>query len=188
MKNTIKDQSTILISFGLAFLVYGFLIQAVSPKPVASETKALETKSIETMPIDIRTQIQDLAQANGFKPSKRIIEAIVIASETHQIDALELTAIGIVETGLGKYSRTRLNSNGTHDKGVFQINTVNYPKCIEYNLDSVEGSSLCAAKLLSQIKTKRADYLGVYHSKTPSKKAKYIQKITQVLALNADKQ
>ena len=85
---------------------------------------------------------------------------------------MQLTAIGIIETGLGKYAKTRNNTNGTQDRGVFQINTVNYPKCVEYNLDSPEGSALCAAKLLSQIKAKRADYLGVYHSKTPSKKSK----------------
>ncbi len=136
---------------------------------------------------DQSQEVRDLAKSNGFKPSQRIVDAILKASETYQIDALELTAIGIVETGLGKYARTRKNSNGTHDRGVFQINTVNYPKCVEYNLDSPEGSSLCAAKLLSQIKTKRADYLGVYHSKTPSKKAKYMQKITKVLAMNDDK-
>lgn len=132
-------------------------------------------------------EIMALANANGFQPSKRIVEAIVNAADQYQIDAIELTAIGIIETGLGKYARTRTNSNGTHDKGVFQINTVNYPKCVEYNLDSPEGSALCAAKLLSQIKAKRADYLGVYHSKTPSKKSKYMQKVSQVLASATDR-
>lgn len=138
--------------------------------------------------IDNRLQdVEDLAKANGFKPSKRIIDAIVNAADQYQIDALELTAIGIIETGLGKYAATRKNTNGTHDKGVFQINTVNYPKCIEYNLDSPEGSALCAAKLLSEIKTRRKDYLGVYHSKTPTKKARYLAKVSRVLASTSDK-
>ena len=140
----------------------------------------------EVLSIEIDTRHKDveaLAKANGFNISQRIIGAIIRASDTYEIDALELTAIGIVETGLGKYNATKKNTNGTHDRGVFQINTVNYPKCVEYNLDSPEGSALCAAKLLSKIKSHRADYLGVYHSKTPSKKMKYLNKVSQVLNL-----
>jgi len=130
--------------------------------------------------------VQDLANANGFEPSNRIIEAILNASKAYKVDALELTAIGIIETGLGKYARTRKNSNGTLDRGLFQINSVNESKCVEYNLDSPEGSALCAAKLISGIKTRHADYLGRYHSKTPTKKAKYFKKVSQVLAQRTD--
>ena len=139
-------------------------------------------------PSDSRIQdIQNLANANGFEPSMRIIKAILKASDMYQIDALELTAIGIIETGLGKYATTRKNTNGTKDHGVFQINTVNMPKCVEYNLDSPEGSALCAAKLLSEIKSRRNDYLGVYHSKTKSKKIAYMQKVSKVLTNSSDK-
>ncbi len=126
--------------------------------------------------------IEAIAMANGFKPSKRVIRAIQKASSTFHVNSLELTAIGIIETGLGKYSHIHRNSNGTVDRGIFQINTVNEVVCVEYNLDSPEGSALCAAKLLSQIKTKHNDYLGRYHSKTPTKKAIYLKKVTQVLA------
>lgn len=124
----------------------------------------------------------NLAKSNGFKPSKRIVNSIVKASEVYYLDPLELTAIAIIESGIGKYSTIRINRNGTRDVGLFQINTINRKQCIEYNLYSPEGSSLCAAKLLSQHKTKRSDYLGVYHSKTPSLKKKYMQKIGQILA------
>jgi hypothetical protein len=179
-------------SIVLCVAVFGLtLVNALKPvkvEPVKVEPVKVEvSEPVKVEPvIDTRQDVEDLAKSNGFKPSKRIIDAILTASEAYQIDALELTAIGIIETGLGKYARTRKNSNGTYDKGLFQINTVNYPKCIEYNLDSPEGSALCAAKLLSQIKSKRADYLGVYHSKTPTKKAKYLQKVSQVLALASD--
>lgn len=159
-------------------------IALVMPKKVEQVQTQVETPKVDTTFQDV----QDLAKANGFEPSKRIIDAIVKASDMYQIDALELTAIGIIETGLGKYARTRKNTDGTHDRGVFQINTVNAPKCVEYNLDSPEGSALCAAKLLSTIKAKRADYLGVYHSKTPSKKRAYAQKVSQVLASASDKE
>lgn len=149
------------------------------------EAKSNDRKpAIETEIIEVDTRPQDvdaLAKANGFRPSQRIIDAIIRASNDYGIDALELTAIGIIETGLGKYTSTRKNNNGTYDKGIFQINTVNYPKCVEYNLDSPEGSALCAAKLLSSIKAHRPDYLGVYHSKTPSLKTKYLNKVSEVL-------
>lgn len=180
MKNLNLSQFIIPLLVGLFVFV---VMYKPTPKPV-EPVKVSEPVEV----IDTRLQdVQDLARSNGFAPSKRIIDAILTASETYQIDALELTAIGIIETGLGKYARTRKNSNGTYDKGLFQINTVNYPKCVEYNLDSPEGSALCAAKLLSQIKAKRADYLGVYHSKTPTKKAKYLQKVSQVLQVASDK-
>lgn len=165
---------TILFSFILVFT-------ACQNKPSMPADSA-PIEAVEVV-MDVGADVEALAHANGFKPSQRVIDAIVVASEQYGIDALELTAIGIIETGLGKYTATRKNTNGTHDRGVFQINTVNYPKCVEYNLDSPEGSALCAAKLLSIIRAQRPDYLGVYHSKTPSKKARYLSKVTRVLSV-----
>lgn len=157
----------------------------------APKAKAVDSAPVVVAPVEVidnRIQdVQDLAAANGFMPSMRIVKAIVVAADQYEIDALELTAIGIIETGLGKYAVTRKNTNGTKDHGVFQINTINMPKCVEYNLESPEGSALCAAKLLSQIKSHRSDYLGVYHSKTKAKKVAYMQKVSQVLALASDK-
>lgn len=171
-----------LILIGLVSLLAGL---ALYPKS-QPDTIPVVVTPIEV--IDNRIQdVQDLANANGFEPSDRIVKAILRASDQYQIDAMELTAIGIIETGLGKYATTRKNTNGTKDHGVFQINTVNMPKCVEYNLESPEGSALCAAKLLSTIKAKRKDYLGVYHSKTPTKKVAYMQKVSQVLASTTDK-
>jgi len=134
------------------------------------------------------TNVLRLADANGFQPDARIARAIVKASRRYHIDARELAAIAIVETGLGKYTRSTPNDNGTIDEGIFQINSVNFSRCVEYNLKSPEGSAYCAAKLLSTIKHARSDYLGVWHSKTPSKKIKYMKKVTQVLSTLADKQ
>ena len=130
------------------------------------------------------TRINALARRNGFTCSARVAKAIAQAGAAYRVDPLELTAIAIVETGLGKYAQPRVNRNGTVDRGLFQINTVNYARCVEYNLDTPEGSALCAAKLLSTIRQRRADYLGSYHSKTPSKKEKYLKKINLVLAKN----
>lgn len=185
---TYQKENLIVFGAPILWLVFCFFVL-----PTGTQwTKILDAKpepvQIEIVETDSRAQnIQDLAKANGFNVSKRIVDSILRASNDYQIDALELTAIAIVETGLGKYTRTRKNQNGTHDKGLFQINTVNWPKCVEYNLESPEGSSLCAAKLLSEIKAKRADYLGVYHSKTPTVKAKYLKKVAKVLASASDK-
>lgn len=181
IKTALKYIALICFTTSLGFLV----TPPKSPEREPQSVKTIESKPVEIIK-DSKKEVIDLAKANGFSPSKRIVDAIVKAADQYEIDVLELTAIGIIETGLGKYAKTRKNKNGTHDRGLFQINTINEMKCIEYNLDSPEGSALCAAKLLSEIKTKRADYLGVYHSKTPSKKAKYLKKVTQVLASTSD--
>jgi hypothetical protein len=173
-------------------LIYSALVLIVTVSlgfAMRTETKPapVETVKVEPQAKDQSQDVRDVALANGFTPSERIVNAILRASETYQIDSIELTAIAIVETGLGKNAKTRVNSNGTKDHGLFQINTVNAPKCVEYNLDSPEGSALCAAKLLSQIKARRADYLGVYHSKTPSRKLVYMQKLDQVMSQTDNK-
>jgi hypothetical protein len=124
---------------------------------------------------------------NGFKASKEIIDAITEASEAYQVDPLHLTAIAILETGLGTNVKTRKNKNGTLDKGVFQINTVNFEKCKAFRLETVQGSAFCAAKLVSQIKMSKPDDIAKYHSKTPSKKQVYFVKLTKVLQAQSDK-
>jgi hypothetical protein len=132
-------------------------------------------------PITDDESIMIFAHVNGYKPSKRVVNAIARAARAYNVDPLELTAIAILETGLGKKIRTLKNDNGTVDRGLFQINTVNESKCVEYNLNKPEGSALCAARLLSGLKAHRKDYLGAYHSKTPSEKHKYLKHLNRVL-------
>lgn len=168
----------VIVFFACVAMLSVSLYEIFKPKAVAVQSAPAPIEQVQA-PQDV---VLDLAKANGFTPTKRVVNAIVKASETYSIDVAELTAIGIVETGLGKYAKTRRNRNGTFDKGLFQINTVNVPYCIEYNLDSAEGSALCAAKLLARIKKNRDDYLGVYHSKTPELKATYMRKLSNVLS------
>lgn len=175
--DTIGNVLFVLVSILAMGLIVLTLYDGLKPKPEAVPVPV----QVETVQAP-QDAVLELARANGFAPTRRVVNAIVRASETYSIDVLELTAIGIVETGLGKYAKTRRNRNGTYDKGLFQINTVNVPYCIEYNLDSAEGSALCAAKLLARIKKNREDYLGVYHSKTPSKKALYERKLSNILS------
>lgn len=129
-------------------------------------------------------KVINLAFNNGYNPSREVINAIVSASHRYGINPLELTAIGILETGLGKYSTTRTNHNMSQDIGLFQINEVNLPKCIEYNLSSNQGSAMCAAKLLNEIKKKhKTDYIGRFHSNTPRHKNAYIKSIKRLLSM-----
>jgi hypothetical protein len=134
-----------------------------------------------------QARVKALALQNGFETSDAVADAIVKASKAFDVDALHLTAIGIIESGLGKNAVTRKNKNGTHDKGVFQINTVNWPKCKEFRIETLQGNAFCAAKLLSQIEMRKPSDIGKYHSKTPSKKIAYFAKLTKVLKTNADK-
>lgn len=157
-----------------AFLVMLFI-------PIMLSNNAL---NFEVKDSTVENEIRELALANGFSPNTRLVNAIATASAIYEIDALELTAIAIVETGLGTNVVARKNTNGTIDKGLFQINSVNHKECIEYNLDSFEGSSLCAAKILSRIKEKHKDYVGVYHSKTKHLKAAYLEKVERILKNN----
>ena len=144
----------------LAILV---LMVGCTQKPDVDASAVPETvEQVET----VQDQVKALAVANGFSASDQVADAIAKASKAYEIDAMQLTAIGIVESGLGSNPRAKLrkNNNGTHDKGVFQINTVNWPKCVEFRLETVEGNAFCAAKLLSQIKINKPSDLGKYHS------------------------
>jgi hypothetical protein len=135
-------------------------------------------------------EVMALAKKNGLRPSREVIRAIVKASRWYKINALDLTAIGILETGLGKYNQDTINKNGTIDTGIFQINTVNRSRCAIFDLNTIEGSAFCAAKLLSRIKHKYEindpEWLARYHSATKSHKQKYFNKLAQVLAQNAE--
>lgn len=167
------------ISLAILFLLTA-CGQNESPK---TETVTVELVETETT----QDKIKALALQNGFEATDAVADAIDKASKAFDVDALQLTAIGIIESGLGKNAKTRLNRNGTHDKGVFQINTVNWSKCAEFKIETLQGNAFCAAKLLSQIKIKKPQDLGKYHSKTPSKKIAYFAKLTKVLKAETDK-
>jgi membrane-bound lytic murein transglycosylase B len=110
------------------------------------------------------------------------MRAIAEAAKVYNVPTEIMTAIAIVETGAGKFTTTRKNKNGTYDKGLFQINTVNKQACIAYNLYTPEGSAMCAAKLLAALKrTRPFDYYAAYHSKTVSLKNVYKNKVDKIL-------
>lgn len=164
----------------LIFLVLFLGLTACSEKQDESP-QLFESPRVEST----QDKIKALAESNGFEASDAVADAITKAALAYQVDAMQLTAIGIIESGLGKNAKTRQNKNGTHDKGVFQINTVNWSKCKEFHIETLQGNAFCAAKLLSQIKITKPSDIGKYHSKTCRPdfcpKKIYFAKLTKVL-------
>jgi hypothetical protein len=156
----------IILVLGLLFFILGSLLGAKHSK--ASE----------------RSEVMALAKKNGYSPSQEVIQAIVKASRWYNIDPLELTAIGILETGLGKYSLVNKNKNSI-DLGIFQINSANFSRCKMFNINTIEGNAMCAALILHNIRYNFSDkdekWIGIYHSKKPKYKNKYFAKISKIL-------
>lgn len=126
--------------------------------------------------------VRKIAVINGYNPNKHVMESISRAARAYNVSVEKMTAIAIVETGLGRYTAVKLNKNGTRDKGLFQINEVNKTFCREFNLNTDEGSAFCAAKILADLKKRYPkDYYGVYHSKTPKYKEAYKEKVDNIL-------
>lgn len=115
-----------------------------------------------------------------------LIEAIQKASTKYNIEPKKMLKIAFVESSLNVNVKPRYNKNGTQDIGVFQINTIHWNnKCKKYNLESVQGNALCAAKLInmhSRFKQRDKQWLARYHSKTPSIKHRYYKKLVKAEA------
>jgi hypothetical protein len=78
----------------------------------------------------------------------------------------------------------RVNKNGTIDVGMFQINSVHFSGiCADLDVMTVKGNTQCAIKLIKEAKKhSRHDknWLGRYHSKTPSRKLNYVNLLNNV--------
>ncbi len=128
------------------------------------------------------------AQADVIEaPSVEVLKTIYQAAKQFKVDAQDLIKIAFVESSF-KVDARRVNTNGTVDFGMFQINSVHWSKeCNAFNIFSLQGNAQCAAKLLS-IAKKHADtdvhWTGRYHSKTPSLKVAYAQKLTTIIVKN----
>jgi hypothetical protein len=125
--------------------------------------------------------LADYAKRLGFKPPLEVTKAISYAAKSYGLDEAKLLRIAVIESSLNPKAYG-LNRNGTEDVGLFQINTVTYShECIEFNVWSIKGNALCAAKVLSRHK-KSGDpyYIGRYHSLTPSRKLDYYRKVRNI--------
>lgn len=117
--------------------------------------------------------------------------AIKKASLEYGVDADLLKAVAHLESSGGKRASLKHNRNASYDVGAFQINSVHWnTTCKAMDLTKTLDNARCAALLIK----KAAAYcpidkycLGRYHSKTPSKKRAYSQKIAKVLKEMTDK-
>ena len=121
--------------------------------------------------------------ADTAKPAMADIIAMVKASEKYGIDVQALVKIGYVESRYNQ-AAIRVNKNGTIDVGMFQVNSVHWSKeCKGLDVTTLQGNADCAAKIIAGHAIHAAadkDWLGRYHSKTPSKKRGYARQLAKV--------
>jgi hypothetical protein len=127
------------------------------------------------------------AHANEIIPVE-LKQAIDSAAKVYSVDPRDLQRIAFVEGSWKLHPKDRRNANGTIDTGPFQVNSVHWnTTCKHMNVRTTLGNAMCAAKLLrSHKKFSHVDseWVGRYHSKTPSRKIKYAQKLARVVLAN----
>lgn len=117
------------------------------------------------------------------KPTTKVLNLIYKAAAKHNLDAQDLIRIAYLESSF-KVDAIRVNKNKTVDFGLFQINSVHWSTtCKGLDIFKVDGNINCAAKLLKMHKkheTTDMHWIGRYHSKTPSLKVKYANKVNGI--------
>jgi hypothetical protein len=129
-------------------------------------------------------QLQKYSDSLGVHiTSQEPFRAIETAARLYGLDPKQMVAIADVESRMS-VKALNVNTNGTRDVGMFQINTVVAEgECLEFNVFTVQGNALCAAKLLKGHKKHEYDdaqWIGRYHSKQPNEKALYVQKLNDL--------
>ena len=111
-----------------------------------------------------------------------------VASQ-HGLEPRLLKAIAFLESSHGTNTRLNKNKNGTYDIGPFQINSVHWnTTCKDLNLARQHDNTVCAARLIkaaSKHASKDKAWVGRYHSKTPSLKLQYHNKVDKILKKGA---
>lgn len=122
--------------------------------------------------------------ACAVQPDKAIVKVIYRAAAEFHVNAQDLVRIAYTESKF-KPDAVRSNKNGTIDYGMFQVNSIHWTTtCKAMKVMQIRDNARCAAKILADIKQHHShtdtQWLGRYHSKTPSKKAKYCQLLSAV--------
>ncbi len=120
------------------------------------------------------------ASVQAKTPTIETLKLIARVAHAHGIDSQDLIAIAAIESRFDSNAR-RVNTNGTVDIGMFQVNSVQWDtKCKGLDVFSLEGNAECAARILEGHKRHAASdpaWIARYHSKTPSKKLAYFNKL-----------
>jgi hypothetical protein len=118
----------------------------------------------------------------GYSTDDEVVKIIKAKATKYGIKPDIMIGIAILESGM-RVGVSRVNANGTTDHGLFQINSVNTVFCKEYNIQTVKGNVGCAAKILASHKVKKdidSNWYCRYHSKTPSRKIAYCEKLNKI--------
>jgi len=115
------------------------------------------------------------------------LRTIYKVAKKRGVDAQHLIKIAFMESTF-KENAYRVNKNGTVDVGIFQINSVHWTTtCKEFDVFTLVGNTECAAKIVKKIQLKHSmvdkHWLGRYHSKTPSKKIAYSNKLSTLVVM-----
>lgn len=119
--------------------------------------------------------------------------AIEKAASKYNIESQDLRLIAAVESSYSSNPKINENKNNTFDVGPFQVNSIHKDTtCKMFNINTLEGNVLCAAKIVAIHKKQKASdpmWLARYHSKTLKFKKIYQEKLekAKVLFLVADK-
>lgn len=119
-----------------------------------------------------------MAKSKKIYPKMSHLKIINDIAIKYNLEANDLLKIAYVESKF-KQDAVRVNTNGTTDIGMFQINSIHWTgKCKDLDVFKLKGNAECAARLLkkhSKKKNQDAEWIGRYHSKTPSLKKKYVK-------------
>lgn len=123
------------------------------------------------------------SEAKQVKLTSEQIAIVKSIAARHEVSYKKLIRIAYVESKFN-VKAVRHNRNYTMDYGIMQINSIHWTTtCNEYNVFEFEGNVSCGAKLLAMHKRYKAidsNYVGRYHSKTPSLKLKYVELLNRV--------
>lgn len=117
--------------------------------------------------------------------SPELDEATKQAAEKYGVELQILRAIANLESSYGKRAVLKRNKNATYDLGAMQINSVHWhTTCKDLDVSVLQGNVDCGARILKQAQ-KWADsdpnWVGRFHSRTPSLKRGYARKVYRIL-------
>jgi len=119
----------------------------------------------------------------AVKVKDTTLQVIYKAARQYNVDAQDLVYIAYTESKFNHQAK-RVNTNGTVDWGMFQINSVHWTTtCSGINIKTLRGNALCAAKIIASLEARHKltdpQWLGRYHSATPSRKRAYQRKLDE---------
>jgi len=109
------------------------------------------------------------------------LQVIYEVAHQYNIDAQDLLQIALTESSFNQRAK-RVNKNGTVDWGMFQINSVHWTTtCRHFDIRTLRGNAQCAATIIASLQARHGakdpNWIGRYHSATPSRKRAYVKRL-----------